>query len=327
MTYSHRFWLYAPVAAVLVLFAALSAYWYAVSTAVDRHLTALNGKEVAPGLTLHYDYKEIGGFPFRVDVILTGLTLKAETDHGPLIWQAQHFAVHSLDYGGLHLVFEAAGTQRLTWQDTSGHRRSIAFTPVLFRASALGQKGVAERIDVELFGAADANFRVDHGEFHLRRDPEVDGYDLYIMADQLKLPAGLITDEPDDLTRLRLKARLGPSAPWLPLLSGHEGPAAAAQAFAAVHGVIDIASLDLGWDKTEATGKGALTLDAVGRPEGLLHLMLNGAPQSAPARPHGILDALMSAAKGSGTVPLTLAVKDGLAYLNSTPMGFVKPLF
>src|SRR5581483_1864200 len=73
MNYSHRFWLYAPLCMFLGLAAWAMGYWWVVASAFDKKLTALNGHEAVPGITVSYASKTISGFPFNIDVVFTGL--------------------------------------------------------------------------------------------------------------------------------------------------------------------------------------------------------------------------------------------------------------
>lgn len=338
MRYSHRFFLYAPVALLGALAAAAVIYWTVTAHAFSKRLDALNGHAIASGVTLHFATKSIGGFPFRIDAVLTDMRIDVAGAHGPASWRTENFALHMLDYGGPAMVFETAGKQVLVWHDAKGAARSLAFVPGLLRASATLGGGGLERFDLELIGTALAPFRVARSELHLRRTPDGDALDLVFMADDVHLPAGQYSGLGDTISKLRLNARLAPGDDWNALLSGKGEWRKAADDWRAHSGTLDIAQLEIVWGKANARGAGLLTLDGARRPEGIVKLKiagyraLAGAARRQAGMRENVLDSVItqaaSAGKNSaGPLPVTLAFKDGLAYVNQAPAGFLSPLY
>ncbi len=341
MKYSHRFFLYAPVAAVVALALAVSAYWAVSAQAFSKQLDALNGHQVAPGVTFRFASKSIGGFPFRVDAVLENMRVDVASTDGPAQWTAEHFALHMLDYGHLQLVLEAAGKQMLRWHDDRHIAHGLSFTPALLRASADLRGGALDRFDLELYGAVTAPLSVAHTELHMRRAPGVDALDIAFMADKVELGSSLKTALGNVISRLRLKARVSPAGPWHALLAGKRDWRKAAEAWRKQKGGVDLADLDIAWGKTEATGGGLLTIDSAHRPKGLIKLKLSGYQVLAKeaARRHlvrgaqeGVLAGLMAEAarnahEPGGELPVALAFKDGLAYVNGAPVGFLDTLY
>src|SRR5665213_354287 len=99
MRYSSRFFLYAPLALLLLLTAAVVIHWWKVAGALDTRLKAMKGHEAVPGVTLDWANLTISGFPFRLDVMFDGLSVKGAGPHGPFAWKGDKFAVHALTYG------------------------------------------------------------------------------------------------------------------------------------------------------------------------------------------------------------------------------------
>lgn len=340
MKYSHRFFLYAPVAAVGVLVAAAAIYWSVAAHTFSKRLDALNGREIAPGVTLHFDSKAIGGFPFRLDTVLMGMRIDVAATHGPASWRAEEFALHMLDYSATALVFEAAGKQALSWHDANGAPHGVTFVPGLLRASASLGGGI-ERFDLELIGTAGAPIRVARSELHLRRASDADAFDLVFTAGDVHLPARQQTALGDAISKLRLTARLAPADNWNALLSGKGDWRKAADDWRAHSGALDIAQLEIVWGKVNARGIGLLTLDGARRPEGLVKLKIAGyralaneVMQRHPGQgaEKSVLDGVMAQAaaagkNGAALLPVTLAFKDGLAYVNQVPAGFLSPLY
>lgn len=338
MKFSHRFFLYAPVVAVGVLFAAAAIYWTVAAHAFANRLDTLNGHEIEPGVTFHFESKAIGGFPFRIDAVLKDMRIDAATAHGSASWRAEEFALHMLDYSATPVVFEAAGKQVLSWHDTKGAPHNLTFVPGLLRASAATSGGELARFDFELIGTADVPIRVSRGEFHLRRTPGTDALDLVFMADDMHLPAGQHAGLGETIPKLRLSARLAPGNDWNALLSGNGDWRKAAEAWRAHSGTLDIAQLEILWGKVDARGAGLLTLDGARRPEGIIKLKiagyraLAGAAKRQAGMRENVLDGVIAQAasankNGTGPLPVTLAFKDGLAYVNQAPAGFLSPLY
>src|SRR5580658_878360 len=100
MRYSHRLFLYAPYLVLLVLVIAAGLRWWSVSNAFQKRLDEANrGREISPGVTLHFGSEEIGGFPCNIDAVLHNVTIKVGAPRGPLVWHTEHFAIHALTYG------------------------------------------------------------------------------------------------------------------------------------------------------------------------------------------------------------------------------------
>lgn len=326
MRYSHRFFLYAPVGVILLLAAAVSAYWFTASNTFTSRLARLNGHQLAPGITISYAAAQTGGFPFRLDAVLRDLQVQIQTAHGPVRWTSEHFALHGFDYGAMHILFEAAGRQHLSWYDRNGARHAIAFTPALLRASVLGQGGRIGRLDVELYGATTQLFTVVHAELHVRHDPARNGLDVVVMADHLQLAPGAASSAVDDIDQLRLAGLITPASSWRGLLSGHASLRQAASAFQAAGGRFQIRHVKLAWGTAALKGDGLLSLDSAARPQGILQLAVRGRlPRAGP--PHGLLSALVAAAPTAAHHAVTLAFKNGISYVNASPVGLLAPVF
>ena len=114
MKYSHRFFLYAPVAAIVALAIAVSAYWV---TAAQRLFQAAGCAE-RPRDRARRDASTSppnpsAAFPSASMRCWRTCASTWRRRTGRRSWTAEHFALHMLDYGRLQLVFEAAGKQTL----------------------------------------------------------------------------------------------------------------------------------------------------------------------------------------------------------------------
>jgi hypothetical protein len=224
MKYSSRFWLYAPLAVLLILAGASMAYWWTLTSALDKKLEALNGHEAIPGITISYASKSISGFPFNIDIVFTGFAAKGAGAHGPFAWTSERFALHRLTYGRSQDIYEAAGNQHLSWTSGGGNRFAVTFLPGSLRASAIiGRDGLARfDLDAVAVGGTENNgapFAAGRIQFHLRRDPGGRELDLMASGDNLKVGNGKSAPRINNVT---LYSNLSQLPVIIPLLRGEK---------------------------------------------------------------------------------------------------------
>jgi hypothetical protein len=328
MKYSHRFFLWTPVAVLVALLAAAAIHWFIAADAFGKYLDRANGHEIAPGVTLHFAHRQLAGFPFRLDLVLDDLKIGVDAAHGPMEWRSEHFAMHMLDYGRVQAIYEAAGRQTIAWTNDDGARKSLAFTPALLRASAIDAHGRLSRFDLELVGASSPDLRAAALQFHVRRAPDADALDIVLNADDLHLSPEFKSAFGTVITKLRLNARLHPATPLTPLLSGKREWRANMNAW---NGAFDIGNLEVAWGKTDVSGSGRLTLDAAHRPQGILDLKIAGLDAIEKKAGKGFFSTLLNAIAQNAPVknnaPVRVAFKDGLVFANNAPAGFLSPLY
>jgi hypothetical protein len=179
LTYSSRFFLYAPLGVFLALCVAASAAWWIKASDLSERLTAVNGHAVMPGVTVSFAAKKIGGFPFNLDTELTGFSVSVATPDGLTRWRSEKFAMHALTYGRDETIFEAAGKQRLEWD----HGRSLDFAVGALRASAILRGHALNRFDLDLIGFGSKAFTAQRLQFHVRQDGEA--LQIFAAADGL----------------------------------------------------------------------------------------------------------------------------------------------
>jgi hypothetical protein len=252
MSYSSRFWLYAPLALFLALAAGAMGHWWVVAGAFDKRLHALNGRQAVPGVTVSWDSQTISGFPFRLDVVFRNMRVRAEAPRGPVIWQSERFALHALTYGRTHDIFEAAGRQSLAWTDIGRLRHSLSFLPGSLRASTIADTKGLSRFDLDLVDAGGADgdgvkFTAARLQLHMRRDPKSDALDLMLRAQDF---LGPVSPFGDHIKNLELYARITKGSAFSRLLSGQAGWMDAIMAWRhlrgeIVPGPVDIQTSDL----------------------------------------------------------------------------------
>jgi hypothetical protein len=249
LSYSSRFWLYAPLALFLGLTAWAIIHWWLAASALDSQLKLMNGRQAVPGIRLSWKTQTLSGFPFRVDVVLDDFSVRAEGPRGPLIWHSEHFASHALTYGRTQDIFEAAGQQTLVWTDADGARHQLTFLPASLRASSIANDKGLLRFDLDMLdaGGTDSDgqrFTVSRAQLHMRHDPKQDGLDLVLSAVEAKDPA---TPFGARIKSLTLYARVTQGSAFARLLAGQTGWMDALMAWrhqggAIVPGPVDIQS-------------------------------------------------------------------------------------
>lgn len=172
MSYSSRFWLYAPFALVLVLAAWVMGHWWLSANALEKKLAAAKGTPVVPGITLDWASVTMGGFPFRIDANFTNLRISGVAAHGPFAWRAEKFAMHALAYGRSRTVYEAAGPQQLAWTDKEGKSRKLDFIPGSLHASSIIDAKGLSRFDLDIVDLGSAQITAGRFQFHMRRETE-----------------------------------------------------------------------------------------------------------------------------------------------------------
>ncbi len=236
MNYSSKFWLFAPLALLFALALWAAGHWYEATDALGKKLDQINGHEAMPGVTVSFATKSISGFPFNIDLVITGLEVKGQGAHGPFRWTSQNFALHRLTYGPVQDIFEAAGNQTLSWTDGHGDSHSVKFLPGSLRASTVGNATGLTRFDLDLVAAGGTDgdgkpFTVNRAQLHLRRDPKIDGLDLMISGDDITAQQDIAHLFGNHIKSLSIYATLTPGSPFSPLLAGTQSWSAAASAW------------------------------------------------------------------------------------------------
>jgi hypothetical protein len=334
MRYSSRFFLYAPVPMFVSLAAAVMVYWWIAAAALDKQLDAANGREAIPGVKISFSSKKIAGFPFRLDTLLENLRIEVATTQGPLVWRTEHFASHALNYGRDQAIYEAAGRQEISWRDDDGKLHDFSFVPGWLRASSITADGKLARFDLDIVEIASPDLGAGRIQFHLRRDPASDALDIAMSGDTIKLATELQAGFGDTLSHVLLVGKLTSGQSFAPLLSGSADWRRATEDWRALGGTFSIDQLDIKWNKFNAKGRGAISLDSTHRLSGKIALDIAGmnllpantANSSKLAAALGAIAAQNSKA-AEETLNVPLIFKSGFAAIDTQQAGYLGPLY
>ena len=335
MNYSSRFFLYAPFGLLLAVALGVAIHWSLAASALSAHLAAMNGREIAPGVTLRFESRTIAGFPFNLDTEFHGFSLRIATPHGPTEWRPEEFAMHSLPYGRDETIFEAAGTQELRWTKDDGAKRALVFAAGSLHASVIEDRTGLVRFDLDLMGFGSRAFTAQRLQLHVRRTN--DRWDLLAETDDIRFSQADRPDLGDQIAAARLVGTLDKAEAFDALRAGAETWFGAAERWRRAGGTLHVDSCSLLWSELSISGNGRLMLDEAHRPQGVLGFEIAGFPrflQRADKEhlPRGSNSGLASAlldrrADASGHANAILGLGNGIVRLGGEPADTLAPLY
>jgi hypothetical protein len=290
MSYSHRIFIYGPVGLLLLVVVGYSLFWKVSADMLSARLDRANGGEIMPGVVFAFADKTVGGFPFRLDVVLDGVTFAHEGPDGETAWRSEKLAIHGLTYGAQQYVLEAAGLQSIARPGENGAPPRVLYvTPGIARASVFLRDGEMTRFDLDLWqvqgkdaslGAApDRIFSAARAQFHFLGNPD----QTILVAAQIdgaKIGKGFAAPLGRDIEQAVLKGKITADAALARLRTGRDSFNTAAERWRAAKGALSVDSLyvksDLAAGETLA---GNVALTPAHQIEGTL---------ASPANPAGV---------------------------------------
>jgi hypothetical protein len=338
MNYSSRFFLYTPLALLLLIGAGAGAHWYFVVRPLSHRLIAMEGgAEAAPGVKVGFGSMSISGFPFNLDVVFTDFRVSVETGHGPFVWRAENFALHALAYGADKTLFEAAGKQSFTWKDTEGQQHVLPFEAGALHASAIRDAGGLSRFDLDLVGFGSPALTAVRLQFHMRHAAGGKTIDLFASGDDVHLSPRLRGAFGDALKSVALQGNVSQAAAFDALRAGNTDWRSALEVWRNAPGRIRVAPLELRWaNGVDMMGHGAMSLDGGRRPEGIVDFKISGVAgwlaRHPAMSPDGFAAGLRDRATKAGSdeggrMGVVFGIQDSVVYLGDDPIGMAEPLY
>jgi hypothetical protein len=273
MSYSNRIFMYGPVGLLLLIVILYSVFWRVQADTLSARLDRANGGEVIPGLVFAFAEKSVGGYPFRLDAVLSGVTFSHQTPEGETAWRSEKLALHTLSYNQNRLIFEASGLQSFARPPVMPGTvpRVIYLTPAIARASAILRNGEVVRFDLDLWEpqAKDATLgadpkrtlTADRAQLHFLARPG-NMIDAAMQIDNAHIGTGLAGGAAEiQLPLINVRAKLTESDALDALRSGRMSVEDAAAAWRARMGTISVGDLTVNWPDGHADLMGDLLLD------------------------------------------------------------------
>jgi len=316
MSYSSRFWIYGPVGLLVLAVVLYSVFWRVQADMLAAELDSANGGEILPGLVFTFADKSVGGFPFRLDAVLSGVTLTDRSPAGETAWRTERLAVHALAYRRNLYVLEVAGLQSFSFPGDAGEPpRVIYVTPALARASALMQNGRIARFDLDLVDPEgkdarapdDQNrtFSASRAQLHLLARAD-DSIDVAAKVENGMIGEGYRPRLGSALNMADLRGKIVGGASFPLLEGGRRRLSEALEQWRRNGGKIDVQRLALDWNGLKMDMTGSLTVDDDHRLAGELVGSLDaGALVGALTRGQFNLQA------SNANVPISLRFRDG----------------
>lgn len=282
MSYSNRIFMYGPIGLLLLIIVLYSVYWRVQADTLSARLDRANGGEVIPGLVFAFAEKSVGGYPFRLDVVLSGVTFSHPAPEGETAWRTEKLALHTLSYGRNRYIFEVTGLQSFARPPLvlGTVPRVVFVTPAIARASAILRDGRLVRFDLDLLepqskdatqGAApNRTLTADRAQLHLlaRADNTID---VAMQIDNADIGAGLSAGGSEiRLPLINLRAKLTQGEALDAFMAGGMSAADAADAWRMRKGALAVSDLALSWPDAHADLKGDLVLNDADRLTGAL---------------------------------------------------------
>jgi hypothetical protein len=294
MSYSNRVFFYGPVVLLLLVIVLYSVFWRVQADTLAARLDRANGGEIIPGVVFAFAEKSMSGFPFRLDVVLSGVTFSHPTPEGETAWRSEKLALHRQAYDQKRFIFEADGLQSFAFPPVMPGTvpRVFFLTPGIARASAILTEGKLVRFDLDLWQVqereatlgADPNRRVvaDRAQLHLlvRTDNTVD---VAMQVNNARIGAALASTKSElALSLIEMRGKLTHGEAFDALRSAGISIADAANAWRGASGTLSVSDLTVDWSGLHASLRGDLTLDEAGLPTGRLE------PQNTAAGSFGL---------------------------------------
>lgn len=269
---ANRLRLYLPVILLAIAASGWSAAWFVIRNRVLTGLDEWLLAEAASGRRWTCPDRSAGGYPFRVEIGCSSLSLQRQDATAKL---GRVLAVAQI-YAPGHVIVEAAGPLRA---EASG--ATVEADWRLLQASVVASRGVFQRAAVVADGPNarvsrpdSAPFDVSAGrlELHVRPDPSEPGTaDVALDAAGAVIPgldALLGGTEPADISVVAGLTRTS-DLPGRPL-------AAEIERWRAAGGRVDLTAASLVKGPRRLEAKGSLGLDEARRPQGTLDLSAAG---------------------------------------------------
>jgi hypothetical protein len=268
---SVRFFIYGPLAALLLLALSWSAYWFIAAENIRTELERLDGGEIIPGATLQFAAMNVGGFPFRFDIVLGGVTLAAQGQAGAWAWRSERISLHAAAHKRAPYILEADGLQTLSWPGEQGAPQNVLqMTSGIARAGVHFENGRLQRFDIDILNAEANDASLDAApmrSFGFARAQarfmawEDDTIGFIGSLDAGRIGSGYRPALGSDLSRVRIEGEISQAQNLQDLRAGSAGVRSSLASWRDAGGTIALQPTEAAWGGTLLQGDGELFLD------------------------------------------------------------------
>lgn len=342
-------WVLAPLVLVLIGAALWSAGWFYAAHRADGIMTAWMEREAREGRSYACGERNVGGFPFRIEVRCDDLTIDLNEAAGPVRLTAQHVLAVAQIYQPDLIIAEATGPMtvsvpggggaaaqeyvaewRLLQASLRGRPQDLRRLSIVVDEPALSQPGAAA-------AASTPVARAGRLEFHVMRDDAEYGRPVLNLAGRT---SGALVAMAPTLADRQFNAEM------TAVLSGAEDLAARLplaerlRRWQAANGRLQVTNVRMEQEDALATATGIVSLTGDGHLDGRFDLKLAGldhvtrlalGPEAAAGGTAGLLAGLSLLGRadleGRRAVAVPLAFREGRVFFGPIPVARTEPLF
>jgi hypothetical protein len=337
-----RFWLYAPLVFVLVLAAAWTGGWFYAANRAGDVITAWMEREASFGRTYACGSRQIGGYPFRIEVRCNEPSATLHEGGEPVVLKARSLMAVAQVYQPTLVIAEAIGPMTVTM--ASGEQLFVANWKLL-QTSVRGPPRAPQRaslvVDEPKLDRAGAPGGETVGfahrfELHMQRSPsstaENPVFDLAARVIAASIPlVPALAERPFDVDALAVLRGLKD-------FSGGRTLPQRLREWQAAGGRLELTKARIQQGEGLAFATGELGLTPQGRVDGVINLRLAGLDhlanlllgQGGQGR-SGLLTGLSilgrSELEGRRAVAVPVNFRDGRVFFGPIPVGQLAPLY
>ncbi len=344
-----------PFLLIVVGVIAYSLWWVGVADRVETAILDWQSDQATKGISVSWDTLETGGFPYRIQVDVTGGRIDAPEAPRSWVWETDALSAQTLAYKLDHVIVDIPGSQRLHYsepRDGTQQRFTLNLNSEVFWASFVDEGDEEQRLsaDIQNLSASRARQTEDGPvlaggaaaarlQFHGRPSANVEGtaFDVALKGQDISwtnLGDTLWTGS--NIAQLEAQTRITDLPPGFPDALATFLPDAAD------HGTtLAISEFSLEWGPVEMTGQGEVRLDSLGRPEGRFRTSVGNldglidalvraeivSQQSARLAFAGMVALSSMQGEEAGRVRLPVAMKDGVLFLGPIAAARLEPLY
>jgi hypothetical protein len=327
------------VAATAVIVAVILGvgWWVILDTTRSDIETAIEARR-SMGYTVAYDDLAVGGFPWRMVVFLSPLSVAPPEEDGaaPWLWSAPGISIEIRIFAETPtMAFTVPETQRLDYggrvMDITLERGVIYYDPANETPEGLDfdVRGIVVATPAGRFALSSLTGRIQRGP-DSRLDVEIDGRDL-------SLPPRAPASEAEKI--------LGREISGIGITASHDGAlpesfsAEALAAWSANGGTVEFERLLVDWGALEMAAEGTLTLDRELRPEAAFSAeiagygkLLDGLAESGRMKPRDasfaktFLNLMAKDKAGRRVIEAPITAQGGTLFIGPLPLFKLAPI-